>query len=92
MNVIQAGSQLTITGTMVVDAKNVPLTAMTGNVNASGYFTPTSGGASSSYDSTCGNARLVDGSLTFSGNSAQYVERDATDFCGSWILSGTLTK
>ncbi len=92
MNVAQVGSQLTITGTMVVEGKNVPLTAMTGNVNASGYFSPTSGGASSSYDPTCGNVKLIDGSLTFSSSSAQYVEHDATDFCGNWTLSGTLTK
>ena len=92
INVVQAGSQLTITGSLTIDGQTSPMTAMTGNVNATGYFSMTSGGATSFSDPTCGAIAGIDGSLTFSGNTARYVERDSTQFCGTWVFSGTLTR
>jgi hypothetical protein len=92
LNVVQAGSQLTINGNINVDGQVLPLTAVTGNVNATGFFTATSGGAMSAVDPDCGVIRALESSLTFSGRSAQYVERDATTYCGTWSFSGTLTR
>ena len=65
---------------------------MTGNVNATGFFTATSGGAMATVDPSCGVIRAVESSLTFAGRSAQYVERDATTYCGTWSFSGTLAR
>jgi len=92
MVVVQAGSQVTITGTWTVSGQAIPLTALTGNVNATGFFTATSGGAPSSVDPTCGAIRQTELSITFSGNTLQYVERDSTQLCGNWTFSGTLTR
>jgi hypothetical protein len=92
LNVAQAGSQLTISGSFTVNGRTVPITAMTGNINATGYFTPTSGGAMGTYDASCGYITNIDGSLTFSGRNAQYVERDSTSYCGAWVFSGTLAR
>jgi len=93
MVVAQAGSQLTITGTLTLNGQTFPLTAVTGNINATGFFTATSGGAvSATSDPTCGTIRPIDASLTFSGNTLQYVEHDSSQFCGTWTFSGTLTR
>jgi hypothetical protein len=92
MNVAQAGSQLTINGTLSVNGQTFPMTAVTGSINATGYFTATSGGVAGTYDPDCGSIRGIDASLTFSGRTAQYVEHDSTTYCGNWTISGTLTR
>ena len=93
MTVAQASSQLTLTGTISLGNQTFPMTAVTGNINATGFFTATAGGAAStSFDPTCGTIRGVDASLTFSGNSAQYVEHDSSQYCGSWTFSGSISR
>jgi hypothetical protein len=92
LTVTQVGEQVTISGSMLIDGQNVSVPAMTGTVNATGFFTLTSGTWSAAYDPLCGNHRVIDGSLTFSDRTALYVKHETTDFCGSWALSGTLAK
>jgi hypothetical protein len=93
MVVAQAGSQLTVTGTLTFNGQTFPMTAVTGNVNATGFFTATSGGAASiPNDPNCGTIRAIDASLTFSGNTAQYVEHDSSQYCGTWTFAGAVTR
>ena len=94
MQVVQYGSQITITASMTVNGVEISLPASTGNINQTGYYTATaSGGASeTSYDPDCGYLVLVSQTLTFSGNNANYVEVMNSDFCGQLRLSGTLVR
>ncbi len=39
MEVVQAGSQVTITGSQTIAGNNVQLAALTGTINATGFFT-----------------------------------------------------
>ena len=90
---VQSGSQLTITGTLAVEGNTINLTAVTGVVNETGFFTATGGGVGGSVDDpTCGLITNISTSLTFSGNTARYVENDNTQFCGQWAFSGTLDR
>ncbi len=88
MTVVQAASQLTITGNLAGE----PIAAVTGTLSSTGYFTSASGGAAGTYDPTCGTIVGVDASLTFSGRNAEFVEHDNTAFCGTWSFTGTLTR
>ncbi len=93
MTVVQSGSQLTITGSMTFVGVTIQLPAITGNVNQTGFFSATSGGAASSVtDPTCGIITTTSSTLTFSGSTARYVENATTDFCGTLQISGTLTR
>ncbi len=90
LNVAQSGSQLTLTGTLTANGQSSAIPAITGYINETGFFTATSS-FNSGPDPECGNI-TGDATLTFSGNSAQYYERDNTQFCGAWVFSGTLTR
>ncbi len=91
--VVQSGSQLTITGALTVEGTTINLPAVTGVVNETGFFTATGGGVGGSVDDpSCGLITPISTSLTFSGNTARYVENDNTQFCGQWAFSGTLTR
>ena len=93
MNVVQSGSQLTITGSVSFSGQTIQLPAVTGNVNETGFFTATSGGAASEVsDPDCGLITTTSFTLAFSGNTARYVEIATTTSCGLWNLSGTLTR
>lgn len=93
MNVVQAGAQLTITGSITLLGQTVPLPAFTGTVNSTGFFTASGTGFSGAVDdATCGLVSTANATLTFSGNTARYVENTTTDFCGNWAFSGTLTR
>ena len=93
LTVVQAGAQLTVSGSLTLLGQTVQVAAVTGTVNATGFFTVSGGGfAGAVDDATCGTIRGTSASLTFSGNTARYVETDTTDFCGNWNFSGTLTK
>ena len=91
MQVVQSGSQITVTATMTVNGVEIAIPASTGNINKTGYYTQTAGGEASTYDPDCGNLTGT-ASLTFSGNTATYVEVMSTDFCGQWRMNGTLTR
>ncbi len=94
MNVVQSGSQLTITASMSFGGTTIEIPAIIGNVNETGFFTATGGGgaASSSTDPNCGTITTTSTTLAFSGNTARYVENATSDFCGNLQLSGTLTR
>ena len=93
MVVVQAGAQLTITGSMTLLGETVELPAVTGTVNETGFFTATAGGFSGTVsDETCGTLTTTSATLTFSGSTARITETATTEFCGNIQLSGTLTR
>ena len=93
MTVVQAGSQLTITGSLTVSGTTVQITAVTGTINQTGFFTPSRRSFTNRVtDPTCGTITPVDASLTFAGTTARYVENATTTFCGTWQFSGTLRR
>ena len=93
MTVVQAGSQLTITGSLTFSGATFQITAVTGTINRTGFFTPSRRSFTNRVsDPTCGTITPVDASLTFAGNTARYVENATTTFCGTLQLSGTLRR
>ena len=93
MVVVQAESQLTISGSMTLDGMTVQLPAVTGTINETGLFTATAGGFSTSaVPDTCGTITPTSSTLTFSGSTAQLHESATTDFCGTLTLDATLTR
>ena len=93
MTVVQAGAQLTITGSVAFSGATFQITAVTGTINRTGFFTPSRRSFTNRVtDPTCGTITPVDASLTFAGNTARYVENSTTDFCGPLQLSGTLRR
>ena len=44
MDVAQAGTQVTITGSVTLAGQTSQLAALTGTINATGFFSPTAGG------------------------------------------------
>ena len=92
MVVVQADAQVTITQTWTLDAQTIPWPAVTGTINATGFFTPAGGPTPASVDPTCGTIQPLQSSTTFSGNTVQYIETDSTQNCGNWTFNGTLTR
>ena len=93
MVLVQAGAQLTITGSMMLLGETVELPAVTGAVNETGFFTATAGGFSETVsDETCGTLTTTSATPTFSGSTARITETAAAEFCGNIQLSGTLTR
>ena len=67
-DVAQAGAQLTITGSITFLGETAQLPAITGTINATGFFTPTSGGVAGAVnDPDCGRITPASASITFSG-------------------------
>jgi len=92
MVVVQAGSEVTIQQTWTaVDGQVIPLAAVTGTINATGFFTPAAPPAPT-VDPLCGTITPGQSSTTFSGNTVLYVGASNTQFCGNWLFTGTLTK
>ena len=89
MVVQQSGSQLTVAGTLTIEGRPVELTAVTGVINETGFFTATSAAVGGSVDDpTCGLITNINTTLNFSGNTARYVEQDTTQRCGKrWTPS-----
>ena len=93
LTVVQVGSQLTLTGFVSLSGQIIQIPAVTGNVNQTGFVTATAGGAASNVnDPTCGTISGVSTTLTFAGNTARYIEIATTQFCGTWTISGFLTR
>ena len=94
LTVAQSGSQLTITASATIPSLGLTFNApaVTGTINASGFFTQTSPRLSLPPDPTCGTFTTVSESLTFSGNTVRHVEIFDTARCGLWEFSGTLTR
>ena len=94
VNVVQAGSQITITGSTTTSSGTTSgFAAITGTVDATGFFTLTGGGDDGSgEDSNCGTSSPTAYTITFSGNTLRYLEEVGTTLCGVVEISGTLTR
>ena len=93
MTVVQAGSQLTITASMTVAGQTVQVPALTGTINATGFFTYEAGGFSGTLnDPACGQITPTSTSLTFSGRTVRLAETSNSQRCGALQVSGTLTR
>ena len=67
--------------------------AYTGTINATGFFTPRGdGSALSGSTDECGTVKTLRSTLTFSGNTARYVEITTSQHCGNLSASATLYR
>ena len=94
MVVVQSGSQLTITGSMTLFGYVIHIPAVTGSLNATGFFTADRGGAivGELEHGTCGTLSSVSSSLAFSGDTARHLETVATTYCGLLQLVAALQR
>ena len=94
MDVVQAGSQITITGWMTFGRDTVPLGAATGTINTTGFFTPNPGKSSLNghVEPTCGRWAVTTETRTFVGRNLHFVLAGTTTFCGVVNVSMTLTR
>ena len=92
MTVVQAGAQLTITGSFILAGATLPSRAVTGTINATGFVTITSAPPPNSTNPTCGTIAAARSSLTFSGNTVRFVDDFTSTYCGNLRASGTLTR
>ena len=93
MSVVQVGSQLTITFDFTFLGETFHAPASTGTINATGFFTPSGDGSTiSGSTDECGTVETLEGTLTFSGNTARYVEIVTTQHCGYLSASATLYR
>lgn len=95
----QAGSQVTLTGSLTLSGQTLELPAVTGTVSATGFFTATGGGfyEDAARDPTCGRITTTSSTLVFSvsgqsASSLRYQETATTDYCGNLQISGTLYR
>ncbi len=94
MVVAQSGSQLTITGSVTISGQTIQIAAVTGTINATGFFNATGGGSLTDtiQEPTCGTMRATSSTLTFSGSTARFVEDYTTTRCGPVQVSATLRR
>ena len=95
ITVVQAGAQLTITGSRSIFEETSALPAVTGTVNETGLvtFPPDSIiDAVPIDDDTCGTITRAPTMLTFSGNTARFLQTASSDGCGNVEVLGTLTR
>ena len=95
ITVVQAGAQLTITGSISIFEETSALPAVTGTVNETGLvtFPPDSIiDAVPIDDDTCGTITRAPTMLTFSGNTARFLQTASSDGCGNVEVLGTLTR
>ena len=95
ITVVQAGAQLTITGSISIFEETNALQAVTGTVNETGLvtFPPDSlVNAVLPDDDTCGTITPAPAMLTFSGNTARFLQTASSDGCGNVEVLGTLTR
>ena len=95
--VVQAGAQLTITGSVSIFDETSALEAVTGTVDATGRvtFPPDSiinAAPIPMGDDTCGTITPAPTMLTFSGNTARFLQTATSDDCGTVEIVGTLTR
>lgn len=93
VDVVQAGSQVTLSGTIVVDGFTMAVPALTGTMNATGYFEySTFGVINSYYNDECG---VISGSsltVTFSAEQMRYQETATSAHCGTFSATATLRR
>ena len=95
ITVVQAGAQLTISGSISIFEETTALEAVTGTVNETGLvtFPPDSVvNAVPMGDDTCGTITPAPTMLTFSGNTARFLQTATSDDCGNVEIVGTLTR
>ena len=97
LTVVQAGAQLTITGSVSIFDETSALEAVTGTVDATGRvtFPPDSiinAAPIPMGDDTCGTITPAPTMLTFSGNTARFLQTATSDDCGTVEIVGTLTR
>ena len=91
MTVVQSGAQLTLTAALTFDGRTLNAPAISGTINAAGFFTQTSAMSPPVTDPVCGTVTPTGFSLNFAGSTARYVETATTTSCGNWEFSSTLT-
>ena len=97
LTVVQAGAQLTISGSISILAETSALEAVTATVNDTGRvtFPPDSVVHAAPIpmgDDTCGTITPAPTMLTFVGTTAQFLQTATSDSCGSFEVVGTLTR
>ena len=95
ITVVQAGAQLTISGSISILAETSALEAVTGTMNATGLatFPPDSVlRAVPLGDDSCGTLTGAPTMLTFSGNTVRFLQTASIDGCGTVEIVGTLTR
>ena len=95
ITVVQAGAQLTITGSISIFEETNALEAVTGTVSETGLvtFPPDSlANAVPLDDDTCGTIAPAPTMLTFSGDTARFLQTASSDRCGNIEIVGTLTR
>ena len=94
MTVVQAGAQLTLTGSISIFEETSELPAITGTVNETGLvtFPPSTFVNTPGTGDTCGTITPARAMLTFSGNTARFLQTASSDVCGNLEVLGTLTR
>ena len=95
LTVVQAGAQLTISGSISILAETSALEAVTATVNDTGLvtFPPDSVvHAVPVGDDSCGTLTPAPTRLTFSGNTVRFLQTASIDGCGTVEIVGTLTR
>ena len=97
LTVVQAGAQLTITGSVSIFDETSALEAVTGTVDATGLVTFPPDSVVNAVPipmgvDTCGTITQAPTMLTFSGTTAQFLQTATSDSCGSFEVVGTLTR
>ena len=97
ITVVQAGAQLTITGSTTILDETSALDTVTGTVNDTGRvtFPPDSVVHAAPIpmgDDTCGTITPAPTMLTFSGTTARFLQTATSDDCGNVEIVGTLTR
>ena len=95
MVVEQAGSEVTISGSITIADVTVGLDAVSGTIDKTGFFevTRTSVVDPAALDTgVCGRGRAVSGSLAFSNGEVRYTSTVQYVHCGTVTLQATLTR
>ena len=96
LTVVQAGAQLTITGSVSIFDETSTLEAVTGTVDATGRVTfPPDSVVHAPLpigDDACGAITPAPTMLTFAGTTARFLQTASSDDCGSVEIVGTLTR
>ncbi len=94
VTVEQSGSQVTLSGTIQLLGQSQRLAAITGTVNNTGFFTPTGGGYSGSYDDPeCGAVTGFSESINFFENGTlEFVENYDYQQCDALSIRAELHR
>ena len=94
--VVQSDAQVTISGSFNFAYWDAPLAcgAVTGTINETGFFTPTTSGRVPGpvEDDQCGRYTTTSQSLAFTGSEIQYEKSAETDSCGLFTILATLRR